>query len=489
METVESGREKKPLTGLQRFIKNIFSMAAAEILSKVISAAILLYMIKVLTPDEFGVLNFAQALVAYLVIITNMGLDRIGAREIAKTPDDYRRISSTIILMKSFQALLSMIVIVLFLLIIKKPLLTKSMALLYAVMTLAQVLLFEWFFQGIEKMEYIAIYRIICSFVSAVGIVLFLRTSEQLIYIPVIYTTASLAGVFSLLFIFIKKYGNLKFFIDKEMFGEYFKKSLILGSSLFLIQLLYNFDVVLLSFYRTDKEVGFYAAAYKIILFIIMPLAIFFQATFPVISRFYKESKEKLKNAVHYINKLIPAASLPVLVFSIFVAGPLLELLFGQRYTSSIPVFKILIFTVLIISSNGINAYGLIAAGREKNYFWSIFIAAGSNVVLNFIFIPKYGMTGAACTSVFSEFAGAIYAYWAFNKYVVKEPIFHWFWKPALASGVLVVYFLNFSNSIHIIPRIIIGVFIYIFFLQIQGYINKEEIEIIRNIHPWLKKK
>jgi len=477
------------LTGLQRFLKNVFSVGVADVISKLISASVLLYLIRILTPDEFGILSFAQALVAYLVIITNMGLDKLGARKVARDPKDYRRIMSTVMLMKSLQALISFALLVVFLAVIKKPLLTKSMALLYGIMAFAQILIPEWFYQGVEKMEYIALYRIICSVVSAVGLLAIIRSSEYLIYIPIIYTTATFIGIFVLLIIFIKKYGALKFIIDKDMARNFLKRSLILGASLFLTQLLYNFDVVLLSFYRTDREVGYYSAAYKIILFIIMPLSVFFQAMFPILSRFYKESKDKLRAAVSNVNKLIPAASLPILIFSIFSAGPLLDLLFGKRYSGSIPIFQLLIFTILIIYTNTIYAHGLIAADREHYYFWSLFIAASSNVALNFIFIPKYGMVGAACTSIFAEFAGAIYSYWAFNKYVVRAPLLQWFWKPALASGVLLVYFLNVPDTIHIIYRVIGGVIVYIFFLQIQGFLNKKEVEIIRNLHPWLRKK
>ena len=477
------------MTNLQRFLKNVFSIGTADILSRFITAGVVLYLIRLLTPDEFGVLNFAQALLAYLIIITNLGLDSVATREVAREPDNYKKVMSTVMIIKTFQALISFTALVLFLLIINKPLLSKTMALMYGFIVFSYVLNIEWFFQGIEKMEYIAISKLLTSVLYVAGIIVIVKSSQQMIYIPVMFTCATFIGVFTILAIFIKQYGSLKFEIDAILLKSFFKQSCILGATFFLLQLLYSFDIILLSFYRTESEVGYYAAAYKLILFIIIPVAVFFQAMFPIISRLYKENKEKLVVVIRQINKLIPAISFPIVVLSFFAAGPLLNLLFGSRYVNSIPVFQLLIFSIFIIYSNSLNTHGLIASNNEISSFWSIFIAASSNIVLNFIFIPKFGMTGAACTTLFSEFAGAIYAYWAFKRYVVKESIFPWLWKPALASGVVIVYFLNIPSTIHIIYRVIGGILIYIFFLQIQGFLTGNEIETLRNVHPWLRKR
>lgn len=477
------------MTGLQRFFKNIFSMAAAEALSKVISAAVLLYMVRVLTPAEFGILNFAQAMVAYLMIITNMGLDQVGTREISQNPDDRRRIVSTVLIIKSLQALVAFVLLVIFVLLIKEPLLNKSVVFIYGFMVFGYVLILDWFYQGIEKLEHTAVYRIICSLVSTAAIFAVVRTSQQLIYIPIIYMGATFAGIIYLAAIYRKMFGKLVFQWDRSMLKDYFRQSLVIGVTQFFLQLLYNFDLVLLNFYRTESEVGYYAAAYKLILFMIIPLSIFFQAMYPVLSRYYVESREKLQMLVRNINKLIPAVSFPLVIFGVFTAGPILELLFGKRYAPAIPIFKMLIFTLPVIYSNTLNARGLWVAKREGEYFWSIFIAAATNVITNFYFIPRYGMPGAALTSIFAEFVGSIYCYWAFKKYVLNESIFPWFWKPALASGVVVVYFLNVPDSFHIIPRTIVGAVIYVFFLQIQDFINRNDIEVLRNLHPALKRR
>ncbi len=477
------------MTGLQRFFKNIFSMVAAEGISKVITAVVLIYMVRVLTPAEFGILNFAQAMIAYLMIITNMGLDQVGTREISQNPGDRQKIVSTVLIIKTLQALVAFIFLVIFVLLIKKPLLNKSVVFIYGFLVFGYILILDWFYQGIEKLEHTAFYRIICSLVSAAGIFIVVHSSQQLIYIPIIYIVSTFSGIIYLAVIYHRMFGKLVFQLDRNMLKDYFRQSLVIGITQFLLQFLYNFDMVVLNFYRTESEVGYYAVAYRLLLFMIIPLSIFYQAVYPILSRYYVESMEKLKMLVDNINKFVPAVAFPVVIFGIFTAGPILELMFGKKYAPAIPVFKMLIFAIPVIYSNTLNARGLWVAKREGDYFWSIFIAAAINVITDFYFIPRYGMTGAALTSIFAELVGSLYCYWAFRKYVINESMLPGFWKPALASGVVIVYFLNIPSTVHVVARVMAGILIYVFFLQIQGFLTKHEVDNLRNIHPWLKKK
>jgi len=268
--------------------------------------------------------------------MTNLGLDRVATREVAINPDGYKKIMSTVMIVKILQALFSFTVLLIFLSVIKKPILAKTMALMYGFIVFAYILLIEWFYQGIEKMEYIALYRVLCSVLYVAGLIVVVKSAQQMIYIPVMFVGSTFIGVFVLLFIFIKKYGSLRFELNPTLMKTFFKQSCILGATFFLLQLLFNFDIILLSFYRSESEVGYYAAAYKLILFIVIPVAVFFQAMFPIISRLFKENKEKLVMVVRQINKLIPALSFPIVVFSFFYAEPLLQLLFGTKYNNSI---------------------------------------------------------------------------------------------------------------------------------------------------------
>lgn len=463
-------------------------MVAAEAISKVITAAVLIYMVRVLTPAEFGILNFAQAMIAYLMIITNMGLDQVGTREISQNPDNRRKIISTVLIIKSLQALVAFVLLVVFILLIRKPLLNKSVVFMYGFLVFGYILILDWFYQGIEKLEHTAIYRIICSLVSAAAIFAVVRSSQQLIYIPIIYIVSTFSGIIYLAAIYRRMFGKLVFQLDRNLLKDYFRQSLVIGVTQFLLQFLYNFDMVVLNFYRTESEVGYYAVAYRLLLFMIIPLSIFYQAVYPILSRYYVESMEKLQMLVRNINKFVPAVAFPVVVFGIFTAGPILELMFGKRYTPAIPVFKMLIFAIPVIYSNTLNARGLWVAKREGDYFWSIFIAAAINVTTDFYFIPRYGMTGAALTSIFAELVGSIYCYFAFKKYVINESMLPGFWKPALASGMVIVYFLNAPDSLHIIPKTMIGIIIYVFVLQIQGFLNKEDISLLKSLYPGSRK-
>jgi O-antigen/teichoic acid export membrane protein len=75
-------------------------------------------------------------------------------------------------------------------------------------------------------------------------------------------------------------------------------------------------------------------------------------------------------------------------------------------------------------------------SGRSGVFFWDNLVAAGVNLALSFLLIPRYGVTGAAIASLTSTslLLGTIVAQaWIFER---VHPFNRAFAKPFLAAGV-----------------------------------------------------
>jgi O-antigen/teichoic acid export membrane protein len=119
-------------------------------------------------------------------------------------------------------------------------------------------------------------------------------------------------------------------------------------------------------------------------------------------------------------------------------------------------------------------------------FFWSIFIMGASNVILDLIFVPRYGAGGAAITTVAAEVAGAAYAYYCFQRHVVRGPFFRWLLKPLLAGGVMAVLIINLPGTLHFAVRGILGLGAYALALGAQRFTSRAEIGMLLKIHPML---
>ena len=66
---------------------NVLSLGGGEILARIAAFFATAYLARVLGPESFGLVGFATAVCSYLAL-TNLALNDIGTREVAKTPRD-----------------------------------------------------------------------------------------------------------------------------------------------------------------------------------------------------------------------------------------------------------------------------------------------------------------------------------------------------------------------------------------------------------------
>src|SRR5208337_2416009 len=104
----------------------------------------------------------------------------------------------------------------------------------------------------------------------------------------------------------------------------------------------------------------------------------------------------------------------PQILLSLFGAGvaialvvaisrrPVMTILFGHQFLIACPLLLLLVWAIPLdfLTSYLSNAY--IAWGMEKKILLCTAVAAGSNIVLNLIWIPRYGATAAAVNTVIS---------------------------------------------------------------------------------------
>lgn len=188
---------------------------------------------------------------------------------------------------------------------------------------------------------------------------------------------------------------------DFKFIKDLFKKSLPLGTTLFLNLLYIRADVLILSILRPTVEVGIYTLAYK---FFEFPLNLSFfimGSLYPIFLKSHKEGRNKLYSQVKKSALFILLFSFFILIFT-FAAAPLIGLIKHEFYQSILP-FRILVISYPIFFLSNLLLWVLITENKERIlplvYSCSLIL----NVVLNLIFIPLYGYNASAVITVVSE--------------------------------------------------------------------------------------
>jgi O-antigen/teichoic acid export membrane protein len=175
-----------------------------------------------------------------------------------------------------------------------------------------------------------------------------------------------------------------------------------MGITAGLLLFISNFDTLLLGFLRTEAETGIYSITQKLSLLTGFVIASINAVSAPQFSELYfSNKKQELLSLAIKSSRLIFWASLPILI-ALMVGGKFFLGFFGQEFISGYPILIILVAKEFINAAGGSVGYYQNMTGSHIQFRNIVIIAVLLNIVLNLILIPRYGILGAAITSLFT---------------------------------------------------------------------------------------
>lgn len=467
----------------QRILKNTFSLLFSGIVAQLLGFIVIVYLARILGPGDFGKISFAMAIVIYFTLIANLGLPLLGTRQIARERGKIRDYLGSIITLRLCLAVVGFGLLLLTAFFLRKPLEVKYLIILYGLGMIPSALLLDWVFQGVEKMEYVGLGRIVASVVYLGLVLCFVRSSNQLLLIPCFLVAGNLLATGVLISIFVGSFGRPRFRFNLISWRSLLKVALPMGLSVILGHIMFNIDTVMLGFMKSNEEVGYYNAAFKIIVFLAIMRASYAETIYPLASNYYQTSLDSLKRLLQSSTKLMVTLALPLAIGGTILARPIMNLIFGTRYDNGIIALQILIWVAAIRFINVAYARGLLSCGGERRYARVVTVAVVGNIVLNFILIPPFGLIGAAIASVAMQIVMFIGFYAEFGK-VMKIPFVIYLVKPLLACIVMSLFLywgLNVLN-LNVFLLIFAGASIYVVSFYLMRGITRQERSLIRGI-------
>jgi len=249
-------------------------------------------------------------------------------------------------------------------------------------------------------------------------------------------------------------------------------------------------DRYILEFFRGSQEVGIYSASYAIseksIFFI---TSLFLLASNPIGFNIWEE--QGVKASQDFVGKLTRyylLVGLPAAVGLSVLAGPIIDILVAPRYYPGYKIVPAIVFGAFLV---GIAHRFTISLGYCKRTDLSVLCYLGSvilNILLNFIYIPKYGYMAAAGTTFISYAFLLLSAIFVSRRFFVWEFPFKTLGKCSAASLIMGagVYFLvknlYFSTFVNLILGILAGIVIYSICIFLFKEILPEEKKVLKQL-------
>ncbi len=386
---------------MNNIFKKLSILTLAELGEKAIIFLLFIYMGRVLTPKDFGYLNYILAVVSYFIIFIDLGLPQLATREIASNNN---KISLQLLQIISLTKFVLFIIIAIFwnLFVFYTQDGYINIGLFMNLYLLSRVFDIYWFLQGLQKFETIAKLKLIKSLILSSSFIILYLYPKVSNYLIILIISLLIPFVLYVLkhnltpYIFNKKINFL--LVNRKRIKVFIFKSLPLVASTFLILMYYNLDSILIKHYLGLDYVAKYNAAYKIIFAFIVVRSIFTSVIFPRIS------KDKLKwNEGRIFLSMGVFIALCIFMIGFFFSKELLYIAYGNKYLDSANVFFILSITASILWINLFFPIFFIAIKKDTFYMKVHIMTALLNLVGNIVLIPLYGIEGAAIATLVAD--------------------------------------------------------------------------------------
>jgi PST family polysaccharide transporter len=391
----------------RRIFSNFLSLSVLQAANYILPLITLPYLVRVLGPEKFGLISFAQAFTAYFQIITDYGFNLSATREISinrQNKEKVFEIFSSVMFIKFGLLFVSLIFMSIIVFSFNK---FREDWLIYYLtfgMVLGNTLFPIWFFQGLERMKYITFLNILAKLIFTVAIFVFVKQESNYLYVPLLNSIGFIiAGVLSLWIVFKDFKVEFKTADLKEI-KYHLKEGWYIFISTLAISLYTVSNTFILGLFTNNVIVGYYSAAEKLIKAVQGILGPISQSVYPYVSKLINESKE---TGISFIKKLtfIIGSSSFVLSSIIFLFADLIvKIILGNQYIESIIVLRILAFLPFIIGLSNIFGIQTMVTLNYKKAFSNILVSASAiNIILAFILVSLYKHIGISFSVLISE--------------------------------------------------------------------------------------
>jgi O-antigen/teichoic acid export membrane protein len=468
---------------IQRVAKNTFALFIAQVVASILSILLGVFIARNLGDIALGKYSFAYAFVIFFSLFLDLGYNTLLIREVAREKSQASRYVSNMLSLRAVSALIVFFFIVLTINLMGYPSDTKNIVYLFAVYLFLESFsnIYKVTFRAFERMEYEAVITIASHLLRVSLAILVIFLGYGLIAVGLVFIFSNIFDLLASTIVCERRFVKSKTEFDFSFFKNTIKLALPLSMISLFATVFVRADTILLSLLKGDAVVGWYSAAYNLVLGLRAIPQLFISALLPTVSYYFVTSRSSLKIAYEKYFRYLFLLGLPTAAGATLLSDKIILFFYGPEFTNSIIALQILSWDILLIFLYTILGGFLISINRQNQMAITAGITAVVNVILNLILIPYFSYVGAAIATVGSEaILFGIYFY-LISKHIHVIPLRKILVKPLIALLVMSV-FVYFFKWAHFFVLVVLGALLYFSVLYLIKGISKEDIALLRHL-------
>jgi O-antigen/teichoic acid export membrane protein len=447
----------------KRVVNNSIALFLMDISSKIVPLVTFPWILRALGPESYGKVGFAAAVAGFFGLLAAPGFRAYGVREAARGVEPPRTLAQKLMSARILLALCSFVLLIIFTFTAApKDHATRVLLLVTGTGFLISSVDVQWLYMGHSSM-----WRV--SLVTMLGQLVYMAMILSLVHSPadswLVPVATSASAVVSAAILLNRAHKHFNIGLPKylpEAWAKILPVCATLGIASMMSMIYDQIDTVMLRYMRTESEVGTYVASYALMGMSMSFLTVLATVFFPLFSgAASKDAAQDRRYAQWMANSSISLA-LPICAGGFVLAQPICRLVMGARYNGAEHLFRWLMLNLLSASAAVLFSSRLVPNNRERKYLASVAAGAATNIILNLIFIPRYGAIAAVFTTITAQTAVAVMAF-----YFTRDLVHPSFGRPVtvsfLASAVMVsaILFAQHVANINVVILIATGAVVY----------------------------
>lgn len=404
--------------GFKKIITNAGWMLVDKVVRMAGGAIVGIWSTRYLGPKDFGTWNYALAISGIFGAIASLGFEGVIVRDLVENPKDRDKLLGTAFALRFVASILTTILAITFAALLKPN--AHSLILLVFICSLGSAFqsayVIDLYFRSATSSKHSIIAQDSAFALSViVKILLIVGKCSLLSFVVLGIAEQALAAVF-LIFAYKKRVNSIREWKYSQATAiRLLSDSWPLIVSGLVISIYMRIDQIMLGKILGESAVGVYSAAVKVSeIWYFIPISIL-NSAFPTILKSKATNEIEYRNQLQYVATFLLWMSMFVALIMQYLSKPVITILYGSKFEGASSVLIIHIWTGVAVAIGCIWSQWILVEGKQKLSIINYVVTALINVILNLILIPKFGICGAAISTLSAYSIGQCTSFFLFK--------------------------------------------------------------------------
>jgi len=408
-------------------LSNVFYLGLGDLGSRIVSFVAFIYVARVLGPDKLGLIGFGASAVALAVPIADYGLGFVGTREVSRNPASLKFYIKTILFDRLILGIIALTCYVFVVELFFDDPEKVVILLLYGFTLLPAMVTLTWAYQGVGQTGWFTFEKNVQAVLYLGAMLVFVRWPGDVDRVPVAYTVSALLPAAVVLSYYTRRNARPQTRLDVRFSINLLRSSFKLFVPTLLSQINLSIGLLLVVYFSSLKEAGYFSAASKILLLSAAVPNLLWSSFYPVLSRSAIRDTPETGVSVAILYKYAVLIGITPVFFGLLFSRELVNILFGLPYEDAVVPFRLFTVVASLQFMSIVFTRILPAFGQEKAFSRIVTGGVVIQVVASLALVPHFGASGAASSFILAEACVAASAIFLVRRmitvHLLRQPI------------------------------------------------------------------